>query len=182
MSKITYENKVALNVNSDIADINKVNASDLNEIKEVVNTNDDNTTNNSNSIGTLSSLNTTNKSNLVSAINSVVESGSNANGNWVKFADGTMICTKKVTGQAKITSTWGNLYDTGDNPLDLGDWPIPFIDVPIVSISFYGANGQWVEGFQTSTTKEKIGKISIASATSKTANSYYNIIGIGRWK
>lgn len=33
MSKITYENKVALNVNSDIADINKVNASDLNEIK-----------------------------------------------------------------------------------------------------------------------------------------------------
>ena len=109
-------------------------------------------------------------------------SGSNANGSWIKFADGTMICTKKVTGQAKITATWGNLYDTGDNPLDLGDWPIPFIDVPIVSISFYGANGQWVEGFQTSTTKEKVGKITIASATSKTANSYYNIIGIGRWK
>ena len=71
MAKITYENKVALNVNSDIADINKVNASDLNEIKNVVNTNDDNTTNNSNAIGTLSSLNTTNKSNLVSAINEV---------------------------------------------------------------------------------------------------------------
>ena len=71
MSKITYTDKVALNVNSDIADINKVNASDLNEIKNVVNENDDNTTNNSNAIGTLSSLNTTNKSNLVSAINEV---------------------------------------------------------------------------------------------------------------
>lgn len=71
MAKITYENKVALNVNSDIADINKCNASDLNEIKNVVNTNDDNTNNNSNAIGTLSSLNTTNKSNLVSAINEV---------------------------------------------------------------------------------------------------------------
>ena len=175
MSKITYENKVALNVNSDMADINKVNASDLNEIKNVVNTNDDN-------MGLLSNLNTTNKSNLVGAINSIVESGSNANGNYIKYADGTMICTKKVTGQAKITSTWGNLYDTGDNPLDLGNWAIPFIDVPVVSISFYGANGQWVEGFQTSTTKEKVGKISIASATSKTANAYYNIIGIGRWK
>lgn len=42
MAKITYENKVALNVNSDIADVNKCNATDLNEIKEVVNTNDDN--------------------------------------------------------------------------------------------------------------------------------------------
>ena len=175
MAKITYENKVALNVNSDIADINKVNASDLNEIKNVVNTNDDN-------MGLLNNLTTPNKNNLVGAINSVVESGSNANGSWIKFSDGTMICTKKVTGQAKITSTWGNLYDTGDNPLDLGDWAIPFIDVPIVSISFYGANGQWVEGFQTATTKEKVGKISIASATSKTANAFYNVIGIGKWK
>ena len=64
MAKITYENKVALNVNSDIADVNKCNATDLNEIKEVVNTNDDN-------MGLLSNLNTTNKSNLVSAINEV---------------------------------------------------------------------------------------------------------------
>ena len=134
-------------------------------------------------IGDLTQLNTTNKSNLVGAINStIIETGTNNNGTYIKYADGTMICTKKITGQAKITSTWGNLYDTGDNPLDLGDWAIPFIEVPIVSISFYGANGQWVEGFQTSTTKEKVGAISIASATSKTANAYYNIIGIGRWR
>lgn len=71
MAKITYENKVALNVNSDIADVNKCNATDLNEIKNVVNENDDNTTNNSNAIGTLSNLNTTSKNNLVSAINEV---------------------------------------------------------------------------------------------------------------
>lgn len=71
MAKITYENKVALNVNSDIADVNKCNATDLNEIKEVVNTNDDNTTTNSNAIGNLSSLNTTSKSNLVGAVNEV---------------------------------------------------------------------------------------------------------------
>lgn len=71
MAKITYEDKVALNVNSDIADVNKVNDSDMNEIKNVVNTNDDNTTNNSNAIGNLSSLNTADKNNLVSAINEV---------------------------------------------------------------------------------------------------------------
>lgn len=71
MAKITFEDKVALNVNSDIADVNKVNDSDMNEIKNVVNTNDDNTTNNSNAIGNLSSLNTADKNNLVSAINEV---------------------------------------------------------------------------------------------------------------
>lgn len=34
---ITYEDKVALNENSDIADINKVTAGDMNQIKQVVN-------------------------------------------------------------------------------------------------------------------------------------------------
>ena len=151
--------------------------------KDNLNHMDNGIANNDGAIGNLANLNTSVKDNLVNAINStIIETGTNNNGTYIKYADGTMICTKKVAGQAKITETWGNLYDTGDNPLDLGNWAIPFIDVPIVSISFYGANGQWVEGFQTSTTKEKVGKISIASATSKTANAYYNIIGIGRWK
>ena len=41
MSKITYADKVALNENPSVADINKVKADDLNEIKNVVNANDD---------------------------------------------------------------------------------------------------------------------------------------------
>lgn len=53
MSKITYVDKVTLNENTSIADINKVKASDLNEIKTVVNQNDDNTTTNTTEINTL---------------------------------------------------------------------------------------------------------------------------------
>lgn len=41
MVKIMFEDKVALNENPSIADINKVNASDMNEIKTVVNNNAD---------------------------------------------------------------------------------------------------------------------------------------------
>ena len=41
MSKITYTDKVTLNENPNVADINKVRAGDLNEIKNVVNANDD---------------------------------------------------------------------------------------------------------------------------------------------
>ena len=101
MAKITYENKVALNVNSDIADVNKCNATDLNEIKNVVNENDDNTITNTNNIaknaakiGTLSSLNTTNKNNLVGAINEV-----NANANNLK-----PVLLYSYTGTNKQTS------------------------------------------------------------------------------
>ena len=43
MAKITYTNKVALNENPEIADINKVTDDNMNEIKQVVNTNYNNT-------------------------------------------------------------------------------------------------------------------------------------------
>lgn len=93
MAKITYENKVALNVNSDIADINKCNASDLNEIKEVVNTNDDN-------VGLLSNLNTTNKSSMVNAINEVNNKFNYSTEEQVvgKWTNGKPIYRKVVTG------------------------------------------------------------------------------------
>lgn len=45
MSKITYTNKVALNENADIPNVNKVTDDDMNEIKAVVNNNDDIVTN-----------------------------------------------------------------------------------------------------------------------------------------
>ena len=45
MSKITYTDKVTLNENPNVADINKVKASDMNEIKQVVNANAETLTN-----------------------------------------------------------------------------------------------------------------------------------------
>ena len=64
MQTIGYTDKTALNINSDISDVNKCNAGDLNEIKTVVNAN-------ASECGNASSLNTTSKTSLVSAINEV---------------------------------------------------------------------------------------------------------------
>lgn len=61
MAKINFVNKVAVNENTNIPDVNKCKASDLNEIKEVVNQNDDN-------VGNPANLSTTSK-NVVGAIN-----------------------------------------------------------------------------------------------------------------
>lgn len=64
MQSITYTDKSALNVNSNIADVNKCNASDLNEIKSVVN-------NNAGECGNTADLNTTDKTSIVNAVNEV---------------------------------------------------------------------------------------------------------------
>ena len=66
MSKITYTNKVTLNENPNVADVNKVKADDLNEIKNVVNANDDN-------VGDLADLKTTDVSSVVNAVNEVFD-------------------------------------------------------------------------------------------------------------
>lgn len=64
MQLISYTNKSALNVNSNVADVNKCNAADLNEIKTVVNAN-------ASESGNASDLQTTDKDSLVDAINEV---------------------------------------------------------------------------------------------------------------
>lgn len=81
---ITYEDKVALYENTDIANINKVTASDMNEIKNVV--------------------------------NGMIESGSNNNGSWIKYSDGTLIQYGNVTKSINVknkSSVSGWYYDDG---------------------------------------------------------------------
>lgn len=181
MAKITYENKVALNVNSDIADVNKCNATDLNEIKNVVNENDDNTTNNSNAIGNLSNLNTTSKNNLVSAINEiVVESGSNEIGEYIKYANGRLITMHKVTRTLARTSVWGNMYESTAQA-DLGNYPMAFKDTPFVYITLHEVNAS-LEAVQFSSANNA-GKVYILAPTlSESADYTFQVLAIGKWK
>lgn len=129
MSKITYTDKVALNVNSDIADVNKCNATDLNEIKDVVNTNDDN-------MGLLSYLNTTNKGSIVNSINEVnnkfnYSTEEQVIGTWT---NGKPIYRKVVTGTVPKSDYYPTVA-TGITNLD-----------KVISISVvlaYGDNRQY---------------------------------------
>ena len=134
---------------------------------------------------TTTPLNATNmnalQTNVENAIGEILSSGSNANGEYIKFSDGTMICTKQVSFTAEITSTWGNMYDTGNQTIDLGNYAQAFISVPKVSITMSSANGCWLEGCDNRTTTS-FGTIVLASATSKTAGVTYDLIAIGKWK
>lgn len=67
---------------------------------------------------------------------SVIERGSNANGEYVRFADGTQICTKTVTGLGPINNTYGSAFASGS--ISLGSFAATFSSTP--SVSFSAAN------------------------------------------
>ena len=113
----------------------------------------------------------------------IVESGSNANGDYIKYSDGRMICYKTVTGTVQITEQYyGYFYHTPDGKyFNLGDYAMPFISRPICSITFRGGNAQWIAAIQNQSATHA-GDLQILSVTSKTAGAYYDVIAIGRWK
>ena len=120
---------------------------------------------------------------LKNEIGEVIESGSNENGSYIKYSDGTLICTKKVKGTVNITEKYdGGLYHTPDGQyFDLGKYAQEFIDFPVFSVTSYGGYTQWVGGI-AERGRIDIGKLHILAASSKTITAYYHVIAIGRWK
>ena len=144
-------------------------APSVNAIKQYFNTN----------IGTLANLNTTDKSNLVNAINSVVESGSNANGKYTKFADGTMICRNKVTFTATMVE-WGNMYGYDYQPTNGIPFAQPFIEMPDVSAMVIGDAAALIQRLVF--TKDIISQISISRPNKRDDNYEVSYTAIGKWK
>lgn len=185
MSKIEFTDKVALNENASIPDVNKCKASDMNEIKQVVNENDD-------KVGELDNLTTPNKDSVVGALNSlVIDSGSNSNGSWIKYSDGTLICTQKQQfTNVAVNNQWGSLYSA--RLQDMPDYPQEFIEEPAVSISLVTGESNKYSGFISGaegsadskpSTAKNVGTLSIIRGTSSPSATFnVRIIAIGKWK
>ena len=115
----------------------------------------------------------------------IVESGSNANGSWTKWADGTMIINKTVLGTANITNAWGSLYISND--INLGDFPVAFIEKPTVVVSpqtqtgtQYMLTGQGTSGYGTET---NAGNVALVRPNSRTGVDYrLEVMAKGKWK
>ena len=171
MGKIGFTDKVALNENASIPDINKCKASDMNEIKQVVNENDD-------KVGNLGDLVTPNKNNIVGAINSIVENGSNDNGSWIKFADGTMICYGSFDLYLNNFVAWGSLYSQDyENP---HNFPQTFTSINTCLLENSGNAAAFISRAAYDT--NGITKISPTRPTTSTATYTFSYIAIGKWK
>lgn len=111
-------------------------------------------------------------------------SGTNANGSWVRFADGTQICWKRVTlGTVTCTTAWGSLYESGY--FQLGDWPIAFIDVPVAPYVRVAAYNSYtcIPELHKDVTATSAGQASFWRANSQTCPGIVvEVMAIGRWK
>ncbi len=115
--------------------------------------------------------------------NPIIDSGTNENGEYIKYYDGTMICYKTVSGTVDITEQYyGYFYHTPDGKyFNLGDYAMPFIERPSCNITFRGGNSQWIAAIKNQSATH-VGDLHIISVTSKTAGAYYDVIAVGRWK
>lgn len=111
--------------------------------------------------------------------NPIIDSGSNTDGNYIKYYDGTMICYKSVTDNVAMTSAWGSLYE---GSMSLGNWPETFISTPNVQITNASSAGAMIESYDIAPTTTSAGEIFLARATSRTADVTINVWAIGKWK
>lgn len=132
-------------------------------------------------------LNATNlnqlQTNIENAINSVVGSGSNSNGNWIKFSDGTMICYHSIlkSNVAFNKNTSGTYFFINENYEHLYDWTYPqeFIGVPkvITTVSSSGYVNACCGNILR--TEARV----LSSTNYNTSNDItFNIVAIGKWK
>lgn len=120
-------------------------------------------------------------SRLYNILNKLIpESGSNNNGEYVKFPDGTMICTKTVSGTNAITTPFGSWYESAE--IDLGAWPQTFAEIPLaVSVSnvTYLAMPEAIKN----TTTSNVGQTYLMRPNSVPSQSWQlKIMAIGKWK
>jgi hypothetical protein len=108
----------------------------------------------------------------------VIERDSNTNGHYVRWADGTQICTHNIT-VGTTTSASGSIFLTNETA-----WTYP---VPFASLDFAcgarvasAANPFWVTQGTTGTGMETA-YFRVASSITNTAGLLIRVFALGRW-
>lgn len=119
-------------------------------------------------------------------INGIVESGSNDNGSWIKWSDGTMIVRKTVLGTVDISSsTMSGAFYYGQ--VNLGSLPVSFIERPTIIVSPQTQSGTqyFLAGAPGGTygTASTWGIVTLLRPASRTGVAYVlDAVAIGKWK
>lgn len=104
----------------------------------------------------------------------VIEQGSNANGRWVKFADGTMQCIRDSLSVANVNSPEGSIFRS---PSATWTYPATFNEAPVVS----GAADDLTSWLAMATpgTTNVVAQVKSAVSTASTVN--FRLVAHGRW-
>lgn len=108
-----------------------------------------------------------------------VKSGSNANGNWIRYPDGTQICYKIVKKTLTSSSMWQSQYSYA---VDMGLFPVAFTNIPVINVTNGGDNASpgYIVLMANSTTTHA-GAVSVVRPDSGSYTFNINMIAIGRW-
>lgn len=110
----------------------------------------------------------------------IVAQGTANGGTYIKFADGTMICTKKHSITTACQNAWGSMYYSGE--INIGSLPANFTAVPAVTALSTGPN-EFFLGSIRNTTTSTWGQMYIYRPLSTGSSSYVvDLVAIGRWK
>jgi hypothetical protein len=114
----------------------------------------------------------------------VIEQGANANGSFVRFADGTQICWKQLSGLGPVNVGLVSLFRS---PIfSLGAWPAAFSDSPAVTMTASGpdiAGWQHVWASQAKRHSATMAGEAILMRATTSGESYFTLdaMAIGRW-
>ncbi len=110
----------------------------------------------------------------------VTEKGTNANGTYVKFSDGTMICHGRVSiSSLAITSPWGALFLSAALSIT---YPATFVgEPPAVSPNMENNTGDIATWYNVLASKNSFDGY-FGSAVSRTFACTLSWMAIGRWK
>ncbi|WP_244176313.1 phage tail protein [Pseudomonas grimontii] len=114
----------------------------------------------------------------------IIERGSNANGQYVKFADGTMICTRTTTFTSTINALvggQGSVY--GSSGVPSAAMPATFIAIPAVEIDVTtsAAFTGWTGG-KSPASISSWGTLMLLEAFARASQTYtIQYTAIGRW-
>ena len=118
---------------------------------------------------------------MLNSLGTEIESGSNENGSYIKFADGTLICTYTQIVNTNVENTWGNIFTS--SIITLHNFPVNFINIPEVSIQACRAQSTWIIS-GSENTKIKPMNVFLGTAVKISDNFDFpiNVVAIGRWK
>lgn len=118
------------------------------------------------------------QNNIENEINGIIESGNNANGRWIKYADGTLICASHIIKTIENTSLWNGFYIGVIGGIS---FPLAFATIYSCNVDLYCYKNLWkMSGGIFDTTG--ISNMYTISPESFTEKVNIVVTAVGRWK
>lgn len=111
----------------------------------------------------------------------IMQSGSNANGEFLRLADGRQICHKSLSVTGAVATAFGSAFV--GSLIDLGSFPAAFIAAPEISVTVSGGSGgSSAIGSSSTATAGAAGQWYAQNMVSRASSTYvFSYIAVGRW-